>query len=307
MTNPVVNCNAKGILETMGQVHEIKPPKPAAISTDFEWVTPAKAAEWLAANTENQRSISQTTVQRYINDMRNGLWESDSHQAIAFDKDGKLVDGQHRLSALTRANVSLWLKVDRYSGPAPMASFDVGRKRTPGDALVVSGFAEKSKGRGIAACAAALKKGVDVTSSNPSSAVVAMVYEAHQAGIDAATRALPMAIASIQAAFAYLYPAAPEEVDRIMTKVAKNVGLVEDTGEQLLSLLLRNRGMRSQTEYAAAFYRTLTACEAAYKNKSIQSLRAPNAETLRKREFPPSLVWANKMRAARGQKLGSAA
>ena len=91
MTNLVVDRKAERILETMGQVHDVKPPKPDAISTDFEWVTPAKAAEWLASNSNDQRQVSPSTVAKFVNDMRNGLWDSRSHQAMHatfVEKDG---------------------------------------------------------------------------------------------------------------------------------------------------------------------------------------------------------------------------
>lgn len=307
VTNLVVNCNVKGILETMGQVHDTRPPKPAEIKSEFVWITPEKAQECLASNSVDQRAISQASVIRHISDMKNGLWESESHQGLAFSSEGHLVDGQHRLTAIVRAGVSLWMRVDRYTGPAPMTAFDTGRKRTPGDALVVSGLADRTSGKAVAACATALKMGVDVSSTRPSSAIVSQVYEAHKDAIDHVTRALPVAISSIQAALAYLYPAAPEEVDAIIRKIRTNAGMLEDTGEQQLSLLLRTKGSRSQSEYAAAFYKTLSACEASFKKREIRTLRAPNEDTLRRHELPGSLLWANKMRATRDLKIGSGA
>lgn len=281
--------------------------KPAAIASEFVLVTPAMASAWLSLNGDSQRSLSQSTVAKYVSDMRNGLWASESHQGIAFSKEGKLVDGQHRLTALARAEVSLWMKVDRYSGAAPMSAFDVGMKRSPGDALVVSGAVDRGAGRKAAACAAALKKGVDVTSTSPSSAIVGQIHDVHRDGVDFAIHALPMAIASIQAGIAYLYPAAPDEIDAIVKKIRSNVGISQDTGEQHLSLLLRVKGMRSQGDYQAAFYKTLSACEHSFKKKSISRLQAPKEEVLRRHELPSCLVWANKLRAARGLTVGSGA
>lgn len=290
----------------MGQLHAVKSPPPVSIVSEIVYVTPSMASQWLASNRDDQRPISRATVAKFAEDMRNDLWRT-THQSMALDKDGRLIDGQHRLSALVSAGVSLWLKVDRYAGDAPMSAFDIGRKRTSGDALVVSGVVSASHGRAAAACSSAIRRGADVTQHPPSSAVVAVVYETHKAGIDHVIGQLPKAIAPVQAALAYLYPAAPAEVDAIIGKLRTNVGLEMNTGEQLLSLLLREKAPHNPMEYGGVFYKTLSACEHTIKKKAIVRLQRPNDDTIRRKEFPMSLLWANKMRVARGLTLGSGA
>ena len=67
------------------------------------------AAEWLARNTFN-RNLSQHSVNRYASDMSAGNWTL-THQGIAFDDQGVLVDGQHRLAAIIKSGVDVRMMV----------------------------------------------------------------------------------------------------------------------------------------------------------------------------------------------------
>lgn len=65
-------------------------------------VDAATAREWLSHN-ENNRPISLVTVAKYAMDMERGRWFL-STDSIGFDVTGRLVQGQHRLSALVQAD-----------------------------------------------------------------------------------------------------------------------------------------------------------------------------------------------------------
>lgn len=69
-------------------------------------VTPKKAAEWLQNCNTHNRNINKSRVTQYAADMKAGSWML-SHQGIAFDEDGVLCDGQHRLAAIVLADVTL--------------------------------------------------------------------------------------------------------------------------------------------------------------------------------------------------------
>ena len=72
-------------------------------------VTPSLAEEWLKSNSFN-RKISKATVRRYADDMKAGNWNL-NHQGIAFDNDGVLVDGQHRLVAVIESGETIKMMV----------------------------------------------------------------------------------------------------------------------------------------------------------------------------------------------------
>jgi hypothetical protein len=65
------------------------------VRSRVQTIAPAKAAEMLDANTTN-RPLSRTVVRAFGEAMSRGDWMV-THQGIAFDVNGVLVDGQHRL------------------------------------------------------------------------------------------------------------------------------------------------------------------------------------------------------------------
>lgn len=104
-------------------------------------VSPATATRWLAQNKRN-RNISRTDVQRYRLDMEAGLWRF-AADPIRFDTNGDLIDGQHRLTALSELkDVCLPMLVVRGLPPETQRVMDQGRKRTPGQQLYLSGIKE---------------------------------------------------------------------------------------------------------------------------------------------------------------------
>jgi hypothetical protein len=73
------------------------------VRSRVQTVTPKKAAEYLARNTAN-RPLAKRTVREFAQAMRRGEWLV-THQGIAFDTTGALVDGQHRLAAIIEADI----------------------------------------------------------------------------------------------------------------------------------------------------------------------------------------------------------
>lgn len=106
-------------------------------------VSPTLAAQWLATNTTNNRKIIKATVDRYANDMIKGKWQI-TGEAIKFDRDGKLIDGQHRLSAVVASHKTVKMAVVNGLDPEVLSVIDTGRTRTGGDALTIAGLAENA-------------------------------------------------------------------------------------------------------------------------------------------------------------------
>lgn len=102
-----------------------------------ELVTPEIALRWLAMNQSN-RPISEDLVKRYAEDMKAGRWKT-THQGIAFDASGLLLDGQHRLRAIVRAKIGMRVVVFRDCDRESFDRLDTGRKRTAADALAIDG------------------------------------------------------------------------------------------------------------------------------------------------------------------------
>ena len=103
-------------------------------------ITPARAAELLAANSTN-RPVSKAVVRGFAEAMRRGEWMV-THQGIAFDTRGVLVDGQHRLAAIIEADRPVELTVFTDVGEGTFDVLDIGKRRTAADVLAIEG--EKS-------------------------------------------------------------------------------------------------------------------------------------------------------------------
>lgn len=62
-------------------------------------VSPEMAKRWLERNHPNNRPITYKRAEAFANDIRADAWRL-THQAVAFDGEGLLIDGQHRLTAI---------------------------------------------------------------------------------------------------------------------------------------------------------------------------------------------------------------
>ena len=100
-------------------------------------ITPARAAELLEANTTN-RPLSRPVVRSFAEAMRRGEWLV-THQGIAFDVNGVLVDGQHRLAAIIEADRPVELTVFTEVGEGTFDVLDTGKRRTAADVLAIEG------------------------------------------------------------------------------------------------------------------------------------------------------------------------
>lgn len=102
-----------------------------------EVITPAIAAKYLEANRSN-RPTSRGIIADYVSAMLAGEWLFNG-EAIKFDRDGKLVDGQHRLHAVVKAQKPIAFLVIRGLDPEVFKTIDTGKKRSGGDVFAIKG------------------------------------------------------------------------------------------------------------------------------------------------------------------------
>lgn len=81
------------------------------MNTQIETIGPELAKTYLKNNTAN-RNVRRTHVKWLAGMMSRGQWKL-THQGIAFDLAGRLIDGQHRLMAIIEAGVPVELVVTR--------------------------------------------------------------------------------------------------------------------------------------------------------------------------------------------------
>lgn len=103
------------------------------ISMTTETITPKMAESWLELNKDN-RPMRDHHVKMLAKEMREGRWHLNG-EAIVFDWDGKLLDGQHRLWAAYEYEQTFETAVVRGVDPAAFKTIDSGLKRSAGDVL----------------------------------------------------------------------------------------------------------------------------------------------------------------------------
>lgn len=117
------------------------------MKTEIVLVTPAVAAEMLKFNTKN-RKVRTDHVRRIAEDMKKGRW-IDNGDTIAFDENGNLIDGQHRLNAVIMSGITVRMIVVRDLKEQAFAFKDTNCiVRRPADVLDLIG---ETNTRGLAA------------------------------------------------------------------------------------------------------------------------------------------------------------
>ena len=101
-------------------------------------ISPEIAWGWLENCNTNNRRVNEKHVRRLARDMVEGNWML-THEGIAFDKHGKLIDGQHRLWAITEANTTVDMYVWRNIDPDVRIAIDCGKSRSMADVLNIAG------------------------------------------------------------------------------------------------------------------------------------------------------------------------
>jgi len=100
-------------------------------------ITPDIARHYLKMNTIN-RHISDVKVAQYVRDILNGRWKSDTAECIKFSNTGKLIDGQHRLTAIVKANTPVSMCVVEGLADDVFSVLDTGKSRNAGDSFKVA-------------------------------------------------------------------------------------------------------------------------------------------------------------------------
>lgn len=153
-----------------------------SIRTNLMLVTPKMATEWLDMN-NNNRKLSPGTAERYADDMRNGRWKL-THQGIAFNCDGTLLDGQHRLRAVVLSGCQQRMMVTFGLPVESVSVVDDHRKRTAADALqIVHGVRSISIHKAVAIAQYMMVPGGNVTATYRSRQAQIDAYMKHQEAI----------------------------------------------------------------------------------------------------------------------------
>jgi len=97
----------------------------------FEVIDKALASKYLEKNEDNRRT-RKWYASALSSAMQRGEWIT-THQGIAFDETGRLIDGQHRLEAIVNSDLKIKMLVARGLSEKAFSVLDSGMKRTIAD------------------------------------------------------------------------------------------------------------------------------------------------------------------------------
>ena len=111
------------------------------MKVEIVYITPVLAQQWLKANKSNRPS-RERQIAAFAKDMKEGKWAT-THQGIAFDDGGRLIDGQHRLKAIVKSGCTIQMMVTRglpaeRKGIKTIDTIDQGAVRTVANQLQLS-------------------------------------------------------------------------------------------------------------------------------------------------------------------------
>ncbi len=94
-------------------------------------ITPEIATRFLGFNEQNRR-VRHGWVGYLAYSIKSGEWQA-THQGIAFSESGRLLDGQHRLMAIVKADIAINVMVTYGLPDNAFSAIDNGMKRTDED------------------------------------------------------------------------------------------------------------------------------------------------------------------------------
>lgn len=110
----------------------------AEFSSTVETINPAIAEQYLARNLKN-RPLKNRAIAKYSRDMAAGRWGL-TGEALKFDKNGSLIDGQNRLHAVIDSGATIKTVVQRGLDPEMQGIMDSSVPRSGADQLTLHGY-----------------------------------------------------------------------------------------------------------------------------------------------------------------------
>lgn len=204
----------------------------------FMVVTPAEAKAWLEESNAHNRRLRNSTVQAYARDMQNGDWLL-NHQGLAFDDQGNLIDGQHRLAALAESNQSItflvstgWPTRQTSTRNTTMDTVDRGLNRSVADQLGLQHNLEDA--RYVVSYATVITKlcnGVRGKAVRMSTGITLGVVEQFAEGlkfaVHARTNSTGLRIAGLWGAVAFAHAVYPDKMEAFVRGLITGIGLAE--------------------------------------------------------------------------------
>ncbi|MBE7953583.1 hypothetical protein ILP86_04515 [Microbacterium sp. R1] len=268
-------------------VSELKSPRTATGPTlEIIDVSPDLAQRWLGLNVAN-RDLKPHAIAAYARDMLAGRWALNG-DAIRFSGDPtgpeKLLDGQNRLHAILRANITVKMLVMFGINESAQMTMDSGAKRSVADNLKIQGHKNNVITAAAANIAMHVTTGRTAGGGKFTNATLQAWIDAHpevEASASVASKfarrtdVAPSMVAYTHWVFAQL---SPEDADAFWRDAAEKIGL--RFGDPVIALTnlfsdaRRNRRTIDRRAQLSAIYRAWNSRRAG-KSMTVVKLNSP--------------------------------
>ena len=254
-----------------GAVRSIPPPAIMPVPS-YELVTPEMAAAWLGRNTNNRHKRI-ARIERLARKLLAGRWTV-THQGVAIGADGTLYDGQHRLEAIVRSGVAVWMLVVRNLSPEARGDIDTGEKRLTNDNLAIVDGTPISNADAAIANTLRFMLFSDGTGCRPCEVdEMRDILARFSPGVAAIKRAMPtnaksISIAPVVAAFVFAHVVAPDAIEKMAAQLHSGAGL--QSGDPILALRNALTGADRALTRTDHFKRTLLVIDARLSGRTIK-------------------------------------
>lgn len=226
-------------------------------------LTPALAKLFYDERARN-RVIVRTHVNRLAAAMQRGEWKV-THQGLAFNKDGKLLDGQHRCQAVIKSGVTIRILVTWNVPDEAMDVMDTGVTRKAHQQLQIAGTANANYIQAWANVArrVAQRKSDPITTDELRQYMVENA-EAIEWAL-ALPRKGPLRYGYLTGLFVFAYPMGHPQIAELAEKVESGIGLQSnDPALGIRRLVLETKTRRDAREI---HLKILRCCVAAIKDE----------------------------------------
>lgn len=258
------------------------------ITSKVESIGPAKATELLNHFNNNNRKLSTAYANKLAKAMKSGHWEENG-SSIILDKDGNLVDGQHRLKAIVISGTTINTLVVRGVPSSAFNTIDYNRVRSTGDVLGIRGIQKPATVGGIVRIVAMIRRdgnysgrgGVAPARYEILDMLEIMDRERLYASTLQALR-IKQAVggsASVFGAILYLAPKL-EIVDKFWDQIETGIGLVRGSHAALLrAYMISNSRGTSRLSDGAQFIACVKTMNAFIEGRLVKIIKVAPGET----------------------------
>lgn len=248
-------------------------------------VTPDFALDLLQSNVSNRR-INEYVVTRYSNDMKEGRWKTDTVEVLKVSKSGKLLDGQHRLSAVVKSKTPVFFHIAYGLDDCIFDVLDTGKTRNATDVFKIKGIKNECTIPSIIQTCnffnAGIKPdGVQKSKRDTNNMLIEQYYEDEEFWQYVAKKTMPwyrsfakiLSQSVLGGLFACLYKINPEKAEDFLNQLTTGIDIKNDTISLLRTKLMQDKMAPRKMPLSMKYALIIKTWNMYIQNKSVKLLK----------------------------------